>query len=207
MDGSCICSLWDDRWDDKQREIKLLRKNSQFLIWHFNIILLYEQESQSLTVPFAYFAHLLPKNNRVYLNILTFVFEHVCQHTVRFFVNQSAPRKQKQPNFTFPSPVNVQELISGKNCGGKYKIQTKLQESKSSCFPGSYFLRSFALLKWSFWSVLRAFLPGGGEVSASHIESQPVCVGPCQLLLSSPISLRICREETKLFTGKTVNIL
>lgn len=64
-------------------------------------------KSLSLTVIFAYFAHLLLKNNEVYLSVLTFIFEHVCQHTVRLFVNQSAPGKQNQPNFTFPSPVNV----------------------------------------------------------------------------------------------------
>lgn len=56
---------------------------------------------------FAYFAHLIIKNNEVYVNVLTFVFEHVCQHTVRFFVHQSAPRKQKQPNFILPQSVNI----------------------------------------------------------------------------------------------------
>lgn len=56
-------------------------------------ILMYKQESRHASAfsPLCYFFSL---KNKVYSNILTFIFKHVGQHTVRFFINQSAPRKQ-----------------------------------------------------------------------------------------------------------------
>lgn len=65
------------------------------LLRYFNTldILTYKQESQHASA-FCLLCYFFSLKKKVYSNILTFIFKHVGQHTVRFFINQSAPRKQ-----------------------------------------------------------------------------------------------------------------